>query len=176
MAAEPPETNAHPVREACRRLLADAGISPAKAQDLERGVFNAALTYAARDGAQQKWDSLVFRTIYEAVARSACVNVRSDVNPGLRAAIDDDDIAPHLVSFMKPDARMPEKYVEIKEKAAKRNEVLASGNDILAWSSAYTCSRCKQSKTRFFELQTRSADEPMTLFVICGVCNKRWRE
>jgi len=29
---------------------------------------------------------------------------------------------------------MREKYAMIKEKAAKRNEALASGNNVLAWS------------------------------------------
>ena len=169
--------NAHPAREACRALLAKAGLDEAKATDMERGVFNASISYAEREGggAQRTWDSFAFRTIYEAIARSACVNVDPAMNPGLRAAIDAGDLTAHHVPRMQPHELMPENYVAIKEKAAKRNKAAATGNDVLAWSDQYTCSRCKQSKVRFFELQTRSADEPMTLHIICGVCGKRWQ-
>jgi transcription elongation factor S-II len=40
---------------------------------------------------------------------------------------------------------------------------------------SFTCKKCKQSKTTHYSLQTRSADEPMTVFVCCLVCGNRWR-
>ena len=39
----------------------------------------------------------------------------------------------------------------------------------------FQCGKCKQRKTTFFQLQTRSADEPMTTFVTCVVCSNRWK-
>jgi transcription elongation factor S-II len=38
------------------------------------------------------------------------------------------------------------------------------------------CSSCKR-KTRCdsYQMQTRSADEPMTTFVTCLECDKRWK-
>jgi len=39
----------------------------------------------------------------------------------------------------------------------------------------HTCSKCKGQKTSSYALQTRSADEPMTVFVTCLTCGKRWR-
>ena len=39
----------------------------------------------------------------------------------------------------------------------------------------HTCSKCKGQKTSSYSLQTRSADEPMTVFVTCLTCGKRWR-
>lgn len=39
----------------------------------------------------------------------------------------------------------------------------------------HKCSRCKGQKTSSYSLQTRSADEPMTVFVTCLTCGKRWR-
>lgn len=33
----------------------------------------------------------------------------------------------------------------------------------------FQCSKCKERKTTYFQLQTRSADEPMTTFVTCVV-------
>lgn len=39
----------------------------------------------------------------------------------------------------------------------------------------FTCSRCKSSNTSNTQKQTRSADEPMTVFVHCHDCDKRWK-
>ena len=39
----------------------------------------------------------------------------------------------------------------------------------------FRCGRCKSKKTTHYQLQTRSADEPMTTFVTCLNCHKRWK-
>ena len=39
----------------------------------------------------------------------------------------------------------------------------------------FTCARCKSKKTSYYQLQTRSADEPMTTFVTCHNCDKHWK-
>ena len=39
----------------------------------------------------------------------------------------------------------------------------------------FTCGKCKSKRTTYYQLQTRSADEPMTTFVTCKDCSKRWK-
>jgi len=39
----------------------------------------------------------------------------------------------------------------------------------------YPCIRCKSKYVDYTERQTRSADEPMTVFLRCLNCEKRWR-
>lgn len=39
----------------------------------------------------------------------------------------------------------------------------------------FQCRRCKSKKTTYYEMQTRSADEPMTVFVSCHNCNASWK-
>ena len=39
----------------------------------------------------------------------------------------------------------------------------------------FKCGKCKQRKTTYYQMQTRSADEPMTTFVTCLVCENRWK-
>jgi DNA replicative helicase MCM subunit Mcm2 (Cdc46/Mcm family) len=43
------------------------------------------------------------------------------------------------------------------------------------YSTAYTCRKCKSTRVEMRQLQTRSADEPMTAFFHCFDCDKRWR-
>jgi len=37
------------------------------------------------------------------------------------------------------------------------------------------CSRCGSRRIHTYQLQTRGADEPMTIFYTCADCKKRWR-
>ena len=39
----------------------------------------------------------------------------------------------------------------------------------------FKCGRCKSTKTSNTQKQTRSADEPMTVFVLCHNCGNRWK-
>eukprot|EP00775_Hariotina_reticulata_P009619 gene9619-9780_t len=39
-----------------------------------------------------------------------------------------------------------------------------------------TCPACTYDKAYFMEVQTRSADEPMTIFFKCVDCGHRWKE
>lgn len=80
----------------------------------------------------------------------------------------------------------------VKEELRKRKELLEQGRStdqynelravaqqqigINAEGGEFTCSRCKGTKTSHYSMQTRSSDEPMTVFVTCLTCRKRWRE
>lgn len=39
----------------------------------------------------------------------------------------------------------------------------------------FKCGRCKSTNTSNTQKQTRSADEPMTVFVLCNNCGNRWK-
>ena len=42
-------------------------------------------------------------------------------------------------------------------------------------NSEFKCRRCKSNNCSYYQLQTRSADEPMTTFVSCQECGNRWK-
>ena len=43
------------------------------------------------------------------------------------------------------------------------------------YEGIFKCGKCKSKKTTYFQLQTRSADEPMTTFVTCKDCGNNWK-
>lgn len=49
------------------------------------------------------------------------------------------------------------------------------GQSDQASTDQFKCGKCKQRKCTYYQLQTRSADEPMTTFVTCVNCNNRWK-
>tara|TARA_Y100000389_G_scaffold204108_1_gene255044 strand:+ start:4551 stop:5066 length:516 start_codon:yes stop_codon:yes gene_type:complete len=58
------------------------------------------------------------------------------------------------------------------QKNLKKDYNVASDID---YKGAFKCGKCKKWKTTYYELQTRSADEPMTIFITCHVCNSTWK-
>ena len=40
----------------------------------------------------------------------------------------------------------------------------------------FRCGKCKSNKTQNHQMQTRSADEPMTVFLVCMDCGNRWKQ
>lgn len=39
----------------------------------------------------------------------------------------------------------------------------------------FQCGKCKKKNCTYNQVQTRSADEPMTTFVLCNECGNRWK-
>ena len=68
----------------------------------------------------------------------------------------------------------PERWKDILDNQKERNKYLYEVDKALA-TDAYTCGRCKKKECTYYQMQTRSADEPMTTFVTCLNCGKRWR-
>lgn len=50
-----------------------------------------------------------------------------------------------------------------------------AAQDTQAETDQFKCGRCKQRKCKYYQMQTRSADEPMTTFVTCVNCGNRWK-
>jgi transcription elongation factor S-II len=50
-----------------------------------------------------------------------------------------------------------------------------SAADNQSETDMFKCGKCKQRKTKYYQMQTRSADEPMTTFVTCINCGNRWK-
>jgi len=44
-----------------------------------------------------------------------------------------------------------------------------------ASTDMFQCEKCRQFKCTYFQMQTRGADEPMTIFVTCLVCGYKFR-
>ena len=62
----------------------------------------------------------------------------------------------------------------VKQQRSDVLKVLYEVNKDMA-TDLFTCSRCKKSECTYYQIQTRSADEPMTCFVTCLNCGKRWK-
>jgi DNA-directed RNA polymerase subunit M/transcription elongation factor TFIIS len=64
-------------------------------------------------------------------------------------------------------AEFDHKAKDLAMEAAKANEEDYEGQ--------FKCGKCKSTKTTYYQMQTRSADEPMTTYVTCKGCGNRWK-
>jgi len=58
------------------------------------------------------------------------------------------------------------------EKNARKEYNIVNEKDYVG---LFRCRKCRQYKTTYYEMQTRSADEPMTVFVTCHICKTTWK-
>ncbi|KAM0678632.1 DNA-directed RNA polymerase III subunit RPC10 [Binucleata daphniae] len=71
------------------------------------------------------------------------------------------------------------KKVILKQKnTVKKVDSVFGGQNELKYASTCTkkCIKCESNTALFMEIQTRSADEPMTLFYQCVECRITWKE
>ena len=78
------------------------------------------------------------------------------------------------LSLMTHKEICPENWKELIDAKIKRDKNLTS-IDLSAATDEFKCYKCKKKKCTYYQMQTRSADEPMTTFVTCLVCGNRWK-
>jgi transcription elongation factor S-II len=84
------------------------------------------------------------------------------------------EIKAHMIAFMTHQELNPEKWHELIDAKIKRDK-LKYDTTIQASTNMFTCRKCKSKNCTYYQLQTRSADEPMTTFVSCIDCSARWK-
>jgi transcription elongation factor S-II len=138
--------------------------------NLEKGIFNYTLKEADQRRIVKKWDNKHFVQIYVDRVRSIIINL----NENVVSQIKDGTVKAHMVAFMTHQELCPEKWNELIECKIKRDKNKFETN-VEAATDTFTCKKCRSNKCTYYQMQTRSADEPMTTFVTCIDCGCRWK-
>jgi len=109
--------------------------------------------------------------------RSLFTNLKDELNIGLRNALFTGDLpVERLISMSYEELANPELQQQRKNLSKYQTEARRGDRHLQeATCSMFTCHKCHQNKTTYYQLQTRSADEPMTTFVTCCNCGNHWR-
>lgn len=103
-------------------------------------------------------------------------NIISKNNPDLKHKITSGDVSPFYLVNCDPKELAPEHLRRKLEEIAKQNLFNAQGATVeRSVTDRFTCGKCKEKKVSYYQLQTRSADEPLTTFCTCEVCGNRWK-
>lgn len=161
------------IRNKINNVVSNSNIS----ENIEKGIYNFVIKQSNEKNILKKWDNPRFRTLYVNKSRSVYSNLDEDSyigNNRLLTRLNEGEFLPHQIAFMDKMHLFPENWKELIDEKYKRDRVLYEIDQGGA-TDDFKCSRCKQRKCTYYELQTRSADEPMTVFVTCLNCGKRWR-
>ena len=139
--------------------------------NVEKSVFNSSLDHAKTQKVIKKWDNKYFVDIYVLILKKVFINLKNeDTLNRLRSK----KIRGSDFGGMTHIEMCPEIWEDLIEKKKKRDENKFNGN-ITATTDNFTCYKCKSQKCSYYQLQTRSADEPMTTYVDCLNCGNRWK-
>jgi transcription elongation factor S-II len=139
--------------------------------NMEKGIFNYTIKEASSRKIVKKWENQHFAQIYIDRLRSIYINLG---NVALLQQIKNKEIKPQNVAFMTHQEFKPEHWATLIQQKIKRDAAKYTMN-IEASTDMFTCKKCKSKKCTYYELQTRSADEPATIFVTCLDCGKHWK-
>ena len=139
--------------------------------NLEKGIFNYAIKEASNRKIVKKWENRAFAQIYIDKLRTIYMNLK---NPDLLQQIKNAEITSQSVAFMTHQELNPARWKTLIDQKIKRDASKFTTN-IQASTDMFTCKKCKSKKCTYYELQTRSADEPATIFVTCLDCGKHWK-
>ena len=145
--------------------------NPTKSTNLEIGVFNHSIKEASARKIVKKWDNVHFVQIYVDRMRTVYINMKE---PETLKSIQNNSISSRTFALMTHYEMNPNKWDALIQKKIERDRNKYDVQ-IEAATDIFTCRKCKSTKCTYYQMQTRSADEPMTTFVSCIECGTRWK-
>jgi transcription elongation factor S-II len=124
---------------------------------------------------------------YKNLMRSLMYNLNS--NETLRNAIISGELLPEYLAcmdFARREQEIVKQTYKVNKKDIKSPKYYTEKEGCAVdWSDAaiycdnmplLKCRKCKSTRCDFNQVQTRGADEPMTVFAVCLDCGVRWRK
>ncbi|KAK5646274.1 hypothetical protein RI129_004738 [Pyrocoelia pectoralis] len=161
------------IRIKCREMLVSA-LSVDTADDFEGCAGPEELAEELEEAIFQEFKNTDMR--YKNRVRSRIANLKDAKNPTLRTNFRIGAITASRLAVMTAEEMANDEIKQLREKFAKEaiNDaqlatVQGTRTDLLK------CGKCKKRNCTYNQIQTRSADEPMTTFVMCNECGNRWK-
>jgi transcription elongation factor S-II len=158
-------------RNNIRNKLKEFVDSEKKAINLEKGIYNYALKEATVRKVVKKWDNPFYIQIYLDRLRSIYINLK---NPKLIELVKNGTVTVKTLAFMTHQEMQPEKWEPLIQAKMKKDKSKYDTQQE-AMTDTFKCRTCHSNKCSYYQMQTRSADEPMTTFVTCLECAARWK-
>ncbi|XP_078598783.1 transcription elongation factor A protein 1-like [Branchiostoma floridae x Branchiostoma japonicum] len=159
------------VREKCREMLANALKTDAKPEDDFNYEFTAA---RIEECIFQEFKNTEMK--YKTRVRSRIANLKDAKNPGLREKVLHGDVSAEKMAKMTAEEMASPEMKELRQsltKEAIRDAQMATTGG--TQTDLLKCGKCKKRNVTYNQVQTRSADEPMTTFCYCNECGNRWK-
>lgn len=139
--------------------------------NIEIGIYNYTIKEAQQNFTIKQWDNPLFVLIYINRFRTIYMNIKKSTY--FQNYIMEHAKTPKNIAFISQYEMNPDKWNDIITTIKIKHENTYDKKVEIA--SEFYCSKCKKNNCAYYQLQTRSADEPMTTFVTCNDCGKKWK-
>jgi|UniRef100_A0A6C0I8L7 transcription elongation factor S-II len=141
---------------------------------IEKSIYNYTIKEAKVKGIERRWESTQFKFLYKVQYLKVMGNINYNKNAEyVLGKLENGHFDPEKIVSMDPTLLYPELWEELIVNNKKKMAMLSKKQE--QTTSMFTCGKCKSRNCTYFQMQTRSADEPMTTFVTCLNCEKRWK-
>jgi DNA-directed RNA polymerase subunit M/transcription elongation factor TFIIS len=145
---------------------------------LERCIYMATLRTAGQRHVGKTWSHPPFVDIYRTVAKHISSNLYPNSyvhNKELFDRYKAGHVSLQEISEADPYSLFEARWYDSIVAQQVREKRQLEGNKAMA-TDRFLCGRCHKRECTYYEMQTRSADEPMTIFITCLNCGKHWRQ
>jgi len=161
-----------PLRELVKTRYAELGLNATNCTDLENAILNRCIRECTKQGIDVTWSNPGFWNHY----RGRCIQFYENMRmtPEWVSKLNASEIETSEFSELSAVDLCPKRWKARIEAQIEKDKHLYTHSGTA--SIYFYCSGCKKkSKCDYYQLQTRSADEPMTTFVTCLECDRRWK-
>ncbi|XP_016357991.1 transcription elongation factor A protein 3-like isoform X7 [Sinocyclocheilus anshuiensis] len=113
---------------------------------------------------------------YKNRVRSRISNLKDPKNPNLRKNVLAGAIELSRIAIMTAEEMASDELKLLRnvltQEAIREHQMAKTGGTS---TDLLQCGKCKKKNCTYNQVQTRSADEPMTTFVLCNECGNRWK-
>jgi transcription elongation factor S-II len=145
---------------------------------IEKSIYNYIIKISKEKNIMRSWDNEIFTSLYISKIRSIYSNLKKDSylqNNDFLDKIKSNIIDPEKVGELSIYDIFPDNWKELLNIKSKRDKLKYELKPE-AMTNLFKCRKCGSRETSYYEVQTRSADEPMTQFITCLTCENRWKQ
>ena len=160
------------------KIILTTNLSSSEIEHLEQEIYNASLKESEIKHIIKDWSNKQFEQIYLTCVRKIVGNLHEHSyvqNKELLKKYKANEISFETICSMNYYDLYYSKWndhITHQQNIEKRQ---IEGNKSMA-TDQFLCTRCYKRECTYYEMQTRSADEPMTIFINCLNCGKNWRQ
>ena len=156
------------------RLIDDITLS----KKIEQSIYNYTIRICKEKNIQRRWSNQTFENLYHSKIISIYSNLKKDSyiqNKTFLERLKNGGIQAEEVGSLSVYDIFPDNWKTLLNAKSKRDKIKYELKPE-AMTNLFKCHKCGSRETSYYEVQTRSADEPMTQFITCLKCENRWKQ
>jgi len=138
------------------------------ADDIEKGIFEFSLNYVKVQNLPIHFFQLTYNDKLNDLLLNLDMNNKKIENKTLLPDLLNGKFSGQIIAFLNMYQLHPMRWKNIIDKNNLRDVTIANVNT----TDEYKCGRCGERKHIYYITQTRSIDEPATIFYTCTICRK----